>query len=191
MSHETAVLDRVTEIETPQEQSAPAILSGLPEGRNADMPEWFRARQQEAWTRFTSLPMPTRNDQAWRFSNVNALDLAPFVFNDSIADEDRREILERSQSLEEVATRLIFADDHLLRRDPLPEKLRSLGVIVKPLERGLIEHEELFRKHFMAQPAELGSAKFAALHEALVRSGTFVYVPRGVEIELPIEIRSE
>jgi Fe-S cluster assembly protein SufD len=33
----------------------------------------------------------------------------------------------------------------------------------------------------------LGSAKFAALHEALVRSGTFLYVPRGVEIEWPLE----
>jgi Fe-S cluster assembly protein SufD len=46
----------------------------------------------------------------------------------------------------------------------------------------------LFRKHFMSQPATLGSAKFAALHQALVSSGTFLYVPRGVEIELPIEI---
>jgi Fe-S cluster assembly protein SufD len=76
----------------------------------------------------------------------------------------------------------------LLRRDPLAEKLRSLGVVVKPLERGLIEHEDLFQKHFMAQPTALGAAKFAALHEAFVRSGTFVYVPRGVEVELPIEI---
>jgi Fe-S cluster assembly protein SufD len=188
MGNDTAVLDRVIEIEAPREQSAPAILSGLPDGRNADLPEWFRARQAEAWTRFTSMPMPTRKDQAWRFSNVNALDLAPFVVNDSVSDADRREILERSVSLDEVAARLIYADDNLLRRDPLSEKLRGLGVVVKPLERGLIEHEELFQKHFMAQPTALGSAKFAALHEAFVRSGTFVYVPRGVEVELPIEI---
>ena len=125
MSHETAVLERVTEIEPPQEQSAPAILSGIPDGRNADLPEWFRARQAEAWTRFASMPMPTRKDQAWRFSNVNALDLAPFVVNDALSDEDRAEILERSVSLDEVAGRLIFADDHLLRRDPLAEKLRQ------------------------------------------------------------------
>jgi Fe-S cluster assembly protein SufD len=52
----------------------------------------------------------------------------------------------------------------------------------------MVEHSELFRKHFMSQPARLGSAKFAALHQALVSSGTFIYVPRGVEIELPIEI---
>ena len=61
-------------------------------------------------------------------------------------------------------------------------------MILKPLERAMLEHEDLFRKHFMAQPAALGSAKFAALHEAFVSSGTFVYVPRGVEVELPIEI---
>ena len=40
----------------------------------------------------------------------------------------------------------------------------------------------------MSQPARLGSARFAALHQALVSSGTFLHVPRGVEIELPIEI---
>ena len=52
----------------------------------------------------------------------------------------------------------------------------------------MVEHADLFRKHFMSQPATLGSAKFAALHQALVSSGTFLYVPRGVEIELPVEI---
>jgi len=188
MSNETAVLDDVMEIEAPQEHSAPAILSGIPEGRGDDLPGWFHARQEEAWTRFTSLPMPNRKDQAWRFSNVNALDLAPFFLGQAPDDDERREILARSSSLEQVAGRLIYADDFLLRRDPLPEALRNAGVILKPLERGLIEHEELFRKHFMAQPTPLGSLKFAALHEALVKSGTFIYVPRGVEVELPIEI---
>ena len=70
-------------------------------------------------------------------------------------------------------------------RDVLSKKLRKAGVIFQPLERAMIEHEDLFRRHFMSQPAALGSAKFAALHEAFVRSGTFLYVPRGVEIEMP------
>src|SRR4030081_3206685 len=52
----------------------------------------------------------------------------------------------------------------------------------------MVGHADLFRKHFMSQPAVLGSAKFAALHKALVSSGTFLYVPRGLEIDLPIEI---
>lgn len=188
MSTVTAVLDEVMEIVSPQENSAPAILSGIPENQGGDLPDWFRARQEQAWARFAVLPMPTRKDQPWRFSNVNALDLTPFVLGESPDEGERRRILERSVSLDNVAGRLIYADDHLLRRDPLPEKLRQLGVVLKPLERGLIEHEDLFRQHFMAQPAELGSAKFAALHEALAKSGTLIYVPRGVEVELPIEV---
>jgi Fe-S cluster assembly protein SufD len=37
----------------------------------------------------------------------------------------------------------------------------------------------------MAQPQKLGSAKFAALHEAFVQDGAFVHVPRGVEVDKP------
>lgn len=188
MSTDTAVLDEVMEIESPQETSAHAVLSGIPEGRGADLPNWFRERQSDAWARFESIPMPARKDQAWRFSNVAALDLTPFHLSESLPEAARLDLLDRSVGLEKVAGRLIFADDQLLRRDPLDEHLRQLGVVFKPLERALIEHEELVRKHFMSQHATLGSAKFAALHEALVTSGTFIYVPRGVEVELPIEI---
>ncbi|MFN2476645.1 MAG: Fe-S cluster assembly protein SufD [Chthoniobacterales bacterium] len=188
MSTDTAVLDEVMEIAPAQQLPAPAVLAGIPDGRGGDLPEWFRERQQEAWARFESIPMPARKDQAWRFSNVAALDLAPYHLGEPLTEEERLEVLERSVGLAEVAARLIFADEQLLRRDPLDERLRQLGVIVQPLERALIEHEELVRKHFMSQSATLGSAKFAALHEALASSGTFIYVPRGVEVPLPIEI---
>ncbi|MDQ6940356.1 MAG: Fe-S cluster assembly protein SufD [Verrucomicrobiota bacterium] len=188
MGHESAVLDEMTETESPQENSAREILSGLPDDNANDLPRWFQERQAEAWSRFTSLPMPNRKDQPWRFSSVNALDLEPFIFGDSPNEEARAEILELSHSLDQVAGRLIFADNFLLRRDPLPELLTRQGVILKPLERGLLEHEDLFRKYFIARPTPLGSAKFAALHEALVRAGTFLYIPRGVEVELPIEV---
>src|SRR5205085_319137 len=52
----------------------------------------------------------------------------------------------------------------------------------------MVEHADLFRKYFMSTEATLGSAKFAALHTALVSSGTFLFVPRGLEIQEPIEI---
>ena len=83
---------------------------------------------------------------------------------------------------------MIFAGDELIERDVISDQLKKRGVIFQSLERAMVEHADLFRKHFMSQPAKLGSAKFAALHQALVSSGTFLYVPRGVEIELPIEI---
>jgi Fe-S cluster assembly protein SufD len=162
------------------------ILSGPVESR--EFPDWFREQQREAWKQFQSIPAPTRKDQLWRFSNVDLLDLAPFKFGGALSDKDRATILEQSRGLDEVAARLIFAGDQLIERDVISEQLKKRGVIFQPLERAMIEHADLFRKHFMSQPAVLGSAKFAALHKALVSSGTFLYVPRGVEIESPIEI---
>src|SRR5712691_8430545 len=167
-------------------RQAGSILSGPVESRVC--PDWFRAQQRAAWEQFQALPSPTRKDQAWRFSNVNLLDLSPFKFSAAQRDDVRDAILEQSCGLDEVAARLIFAGDQLIERDIVSEQLKKRGVIFQPLERAMVEHVDLFRKHFMSQPAVLGSAKFAALHQALVSSGTFLYVPRGVEIELPIEI---
>jgi Fe-S cluster assembly protein SufD len=176
------------ELESPQEHSEPAILSGPSAARTAELPGWFREQQGAAWAKFEAAPFPNRKDQPWRFSSVDALDLSPYTQPPKLTQADRDGILERSVGLDAGAGRLIFADDQLLRRDPLSETLLQRGVLLMPLERALLKHEDLFRKHFMAQPATLGSAKFAALHEAFVSSGTFIYVPRGVEVELPIEI---
>src|ERR1044071_6415875 len=168
------------------EKQATPILSG-PDGTR-EFPDWFRDQQRAAWNQFESLPNPTRKDQAWRFANVGLLDLSPFKYGGTLAEEERATILEQSRGLEEVAGRMIFAGDELLERDVISDQLKKRGVIFQSLERAMVEHAELFRKHFMSQPAKLGSAKFAALHQALVSSGTFLYVPRGVEIDLPIEI---
>jgi Fe-S cluster assembly protein SufD len=152
------------------------------------VPEWFANEQRKAWSEFERLPAPSRMDQPWRFSNVKLLDLSSFKRSESVGQQTRTEILERSRALGEVAGRLVFAGEELIQREVFSEKLRQRGVIFQPLEQAMVEHSELFRKHFMAHPATLGSARFAALHKALVSSGTFLYVPRGVEIDLPIEI---
>ncbi len=162
------------------------ILSGVRE--TGEFPDWFRDQQRAAWTQFEELPRPTRKDQAWRFANVGLLDLSPFNHGGTLTERGRATILEQSRGLEEVAGRMIFAGDQLLERDVISDQLKRRGVIFQSLERAMVEHAELFRKHFMSQPTTLGSAKFAALHQALVSSGTFLYVPRGVEIEQPIEI---
>lgn len=168
------------------EEQAGSILSGPTELR--EFPDWFRDQQRAAWQQFESLPKPTRKDQAWRFATVDLLDLTPFKYGGTLTDEERAAILERSRSLEEVAGRMIFAGDQLIERDVISDQLKKRGVIFQSLERAVVEHADLFRKYFMSQPATLGSARFAALHQALVSSGTFLYIPRGVEIELPIEI---
>jgi len=163
-----------------------AILSGPVE--SGDLPDWFRDQQRTAWERFESIPRPTRKDQPWRFSNVDLLDLTPFKVSPELSDEDRRNVLHYSRGLDEFSARMIFAGDQLIQRDVVSEDLKKRGVIFQPLERAMVEHADLFRKYFMSTEASLGSAKFAALHRALVSSGTFLFVPRGVEIERPIEI---
>src|SRR6201982_783641 len=163
-----------------------SILSGPAELR--DLPEWFRDQQQAAWNQFESLPQPTRKNQAWRFSNVGLLDLTPFKSSPPLSEGDRKNILKYSRGLEQYAGRMIFANDQLVERDVVSDDLKKRGVIFQPLERAMVEHANLFRKYFMSTEAKLGSAKFAALHKALVSSGTFLFVPRGLEIALPIAI---
>ena len=167
-------------------KQARSILSGPVESR--DFPDWFQDQQRAAWKEFEASPQPTRKDQAWRFSNVGLLDLMPFKISAPLLEDDRENVLKYSRGLDSYAGRMIFANDQLIERDVVSEDLKKRGVIFQPLERAIVEHADLFRKYFMSTEATLGSAKFAALHRALVSSGTFLFVPRGVEIDQPIEI---
>ena len=65
---------------------AGSILFGPADSRG---PDWFRDQQRAAWKQFESLPKPTRKDQAWRFANVDRLDLTPFKFGGTLSDDDR------------------------------------------------------------------------------------------------------
>jgi len=82
---------------------------------------------------------------------------------------------------------MVFANDQLLTREVTAEALSRIGVIWLPLDQAMREHPELFQQYFMREEAILGGQKFAALHASQVRAGTFLFVPRGVEIDLPIE----
>jgi hypothetical protein len=75
---------------TQEELKGTPILSGPPELR--DFPDWFHDQQRTAWQQFESLPNPTRKDQAWRFSNVGLLDLAPFKISGLLSEADRKSI---------------------------------------------------------------------------------------------------
>ena len=150
--------------------------------------EWFRQSQEESWKHFQSLPMPQRTDETWRFATIKAVDLAPYSAPLPVSDAMQGELIQRSRGLEKTSGRMIFANDRLLQREVLSEDLKRKGVIWEPIEKAVVGHADIFRKHFMTQDVVLGSRKFAALHKAMVKSGTFLYVPRGVEIDLPIEV---
>ena len=80
-------------------------------------PAYFRERQQAAWEQFKKLPMPARTDEGWRFSDLKALDLAPFKRAPLVTDDDRAALLERSLGLAETSGRIVFANDGLLAQE--------------------------------------------------------------------------
>ena len=143
--------------------------------------------QAEAWEKFSAIPMPARTNENWRFANVKDLDLSPYSLALPLGDATGDELLARSRGLAAVAGRMVFANDQLLAHEILADSLKQKGVIWVPIDQAASEHPDLFRRHFMREEAILGGRKFAALHESQVRAGTFLYVPRGVEIDLPIE----
>jgi Fe-S cluster assembly protein SufD len=148
------------------------------------LPAWFTARQQAAQARYESLPTPKRGDEEWRFSNFKQLDFTGFEKRS--ADFSRPEALaERDTGLESPAAKFIFCNDTLISSESynLPE-----GVICLPLAEALISHSELVEAHFMKQETRLGSAKFAAWHEANVTNGLFVHVPKNIEVDGVIEV---
>ena len=158
----------------------PTLLDSAPE-TPAYLPAWFAARQQSAWQRFLATPAPKRGDETWRFSSIKQLDFSGFQKAPVTGAND---LIARSVGLESPAAKLVFANDELIHADfHLPE-----GVICLPLAEALVSHSDLVQAHFMKQETRLGSAKFAALHEASLTNGLFVHVPDNVEVEGAIEV---
>ncbi|MCB0920714.1 MAG: Fe-S cluster assembly protein SufB [Candidatus Nanopelagicales bacterium] len=66
------------------------------------------------------------------------------------------------------------------------EDLEEQGVIFLDTDTGLKEHEDLFREHF-ASVIPAGDNKFSALNTAVWSGGSFIYVPKGVHVEIPLQ----
>ena len=66
------------------------------------------------------------------------------------------------------------------------EELLNQGVIYTDMETALVEYEDVVREHFMklVPPTD---HKFAALHGAVWSGGSFVYVPKGVRLDIPLQ----
>jgi Fe-S cluster assembly protein SufD len=178
----------ILENETSTCDTAARLIAADQPPVNDAAPAWLRDAQAGAWENFNALPMPRRTDQPWRFANLALLNLDGFTGPEPVGDADKAALIERSTGVGDVAGRMVLINDTLAERAVLSDELRQKGVIWEPFEKAVVEHEELFRKHFMTQEAVLGSQKFAELHKAWVRSGTFLYVPPNVEIALPIEV---
>jgi Fe-S cluster assembly protein SufB len=66
------------------------------------------------------------------------------------------------------------------------EDLEEQGVIFLDTDTGLKEHPEIFEEYF-GSVIPAGDNKFAALNTAVWSGGSFIYVPKGVHVEIPLQ----
>ena len=146
-------------------------------------PAWFQEQQASAWADYEATAAPTRRDEPWRFSDIGWLDLSAFQVAEPVSSEGR--LINISQGFGEFSGKVVFGNNLLLHQDieRLPE-----GVLLKSLDTAAHENEPLLRRFFMAQPVELGSHKYAALHKARLTTGALLHIPKNTEVALPIEI---
>jgi Fe-S cluster assembly protein SufD len=67
----------------------------------------------------------------------------------------------------------------------LDDEVRERGVIWTDMLTAVREYPDLVEEYFMQEAVPAAVDKYVALHAAFWNGGTFLYVPRGVEVELP------
>ncbi len=66
------------------------------------------------------------------------------------------------------------------------EDLEEQGVLFLDTDTGLREHEDVFKEYF-GSIIPVGDNKFAALNTAVWSGGSFIYVPKGVKVDIPLQ----
>ncbi len=69
----------------------------------------------------------------------------------------------------------------------LKKSLEEQGVIFLDMDEAVQKYPELVQKYFMTNCISPALHKFAALHSAVWSGGTFIYVPKGVKVEMPLQ----
>ncbi|MEX0933069.1 MAG: Fe-S cluster assembly protein SufB [Candidatus Pacearchaeota archaeon] len=170
-----------------------SIIRGISKDKNES--EWMLNKRLKALKIFEKKPMPN-----WGPS-LEGLDLNEISFyikpnaekNSKSWKEVPKEIRETYEKLgipkaerESLAgvgaqyeSEVVY---HNLRKD-----LEKKGVIFLDMDIALKEHPKLVKKYFMTNCVTPALHKFSALHAAVWSGGTFIYVPKNVKVDLPLQ----
>ncbi len=69
----------------------------------------------------------------------------------------------------------------------LQKSLKEKGVIFENMDTALLKYPEMVQKYFMTSCIPITDHKFIMLHAAVWSGGTFIYVPKGVVVDLPLQ----
>jgi len=159
-----------------------------------DEPQWMRDFRLKALDHFLARPMPTWGSPLLAevdFDNIHyfvrASERAERSWDDVPDDVkktfDRLGIPEAERKFlagvgAQYESEVVY---HQVRED-----LEKQGVLFLDMDSGLREHEDLVREYF-ATVIPANDNKLAALNSAVWSGGSFVYVPPGVEVEMPLQ----
>lgn len=155
-----------------------------------DEPSWLTEKRLQAWRTYEKTPMPTMRDEDWRYTDISDIEIEEFVPYASSPDVEREgDLPDAVQKLikeGEENSALLVQHNSETTMSRVDEELKAKGLIFTDLHTALREHEDIVRqKLFGLVPEDYD--KFASLAAALFSGGSFLYVPRGVEVEIPIQ----
>jgi Fe-S cluster assembly protein SufD len=138
---------------------------------------------------FRALPIPSQETEEWRYTDLSEFDFdftpfSPGVRADTL-DDVPEEILGAVGRMGDRSG-LQIQQNSTVAMSHLDPELVARGMLFTSLDLALAEHPELVEERLHALvPAD--RTKFTALHAAFRAGGTFLYVPRDVHVELPVQ----
>lgn len=158
-----------------------------------DEPTWMLDFRLKALKHFEQRPMPN-----WG-ADLSQLDLDKIYFYSKPMDEEGRSWDDVPDDIKETFERLGIPEaerkflagvgaqyESEMVYHNIQDHLAEQGVIFKSIEQGLKEHPDLFREYF-SKIIPVEDNKFAALNSAVWSGGSFLYIPPGVKIEMPLQ----
>src|SRR5690606_3487932 len=145
-------------------------------------PAWLADERRAALRTFDATQRPGQRDALRRDTRLervsgSGLDLVIGI----LTGKDRDHIDPRIR-VSDAEGIMVVKNGRKVRQEA---RIKESGVIFTDMATALREHEDLVRQHlYTAVNAPM--TKFTALNSALWTGGTFVYVPKDVEVELPL-----
>ncbi|MCA1024025.1 Fe-S cluster assembly protein SufD [Halobacillus litoralis] len=149
-------------------------------------PEWMKNLRLSALEKSESLPLPKpdkTNISKWNFTEFDH-----HVTSDKIENLDDLPVeIKDFLDQEKEQQNLVIQRNHTVAYAAIEQQLKDKGVIFTDMLTAVREHSDLVEKYFMNDAVHVDEHRLTALHAALVNGGVFLYVPKNVQIEEPIQ----
>ena len=167
------------------------VVEAIAEHKNE--PEWMRKFRHKSLDYFYARPLPTwgGNVAAIDFDNIYYY-IRPTEKQVDKWEDLPAEILDTWDKLgiPEAEKKYLAGVGAQYESEVVYHKLQAdleaKGVIFLDMDSGLREHEDLVKQYFGTVIPQ-NDNKFAALNSAVWSGGSFIYVPPGVRIEMPLQ----